>query len=289
MAARSPVRILTRIHNNPVASSSRTVLPLLRQPQPPPQQPQQQRRSFLSTALSAALSAHATTPQVLTSSARLPYHHAQVYDRIADIDSYATFLPYCKSARVTEWTTDASGGGGDGSRRWPARADLTAGWGGIEETYSSRVFCAPDIGVVEAVSGFEGWSELSADELARHGLRDRGPSSQRPSSSSSSSSMGAKNRDKGEGEKEEEEESELFKSLVTRWTVTPVEEEEAVRGADRSQHRDWTDVRLDIKFLFANPLYGAVSSAVVDKLAPVMVRAFVEQAGRVLKNPPTKP
>lgn len=101
--------------------------------------------------------------------------------------------------------------------------------------------------------------------------------------------MGAKNRDKGEGEKEEEEESELFKSLVTRWTVTPVEEEEAVRGADRSQRRDWTDVRLDIKFLFANPLYGAVSSAVVDKLAPVMVRAFVEQAGRVLKNPPTKP
>ena len=99
--------------------------------------------------------------------------------------------------------------------------------------------------------------------------------------------MGAKNRHKREGE---EEESELFKSLVTRWTVTPVEEEEeAVRGADRSQRRDWTDVRLDIKFLFANPLYGAVSSAVVDKLAPVMVRALVEQAGRVLKNPPTKP
>ena len=71
-----------------------------------------------------------------------------------------------------------------------------------------------------------------------------------------------------------EREGGVFRSLVTRWTVVP--------AADR---RNWTDVRLDIKFQFENPLYSAVSSAVADRLAPVMIDAFVAQAARVLSGP----
>ncbi|RYP12588.1 hypothetical protein DL767_011246 [Monosporascus sp. MG133] len=242
-AVRSSVRILPRasIGAHPL-SSSRSSSSLLRMRQ-------QQQRTFFSPPTSE--------PQTLTASARLPYNHAALYDRIADIDSYASFLPYCRSARVTAWSAPDEDADPErrGRRRWPTRADLTAGWGGIEATYTSRVFCAPGIGVVEAISG-DARTELSEAELRRYGLRDDGPD--------------PRGDDGG-----------VFKSLVTRWTVTPAEE--AAR-ADRFQN-EWSDVRLDIKFQFENPLYGAVSSAVADKLAPVMVNAFVEQAKRVLKEP----
>ncbi|RYP52836.1 hypothetical protein DL768_002085 [Monosporascus sp. mg162] len=239
---RSSVRIFPRasIAAHPLSSSSSSLLRMR----------QQQLRTFFSPPTSE--------PQTLTASARLPYNHAALYDRIADIDSYASFLPYCRSARVTAWSTpdaDADPERRSRRRRWPTRADLTAGWGGIEATYTSRVFCAPGIGVVEAISG-DARTELSDAELRRYGLRDDGP--------------GPRGGDGG-----------VFKSLVTRWTVTPAED--AAR-ADRFQN-EWSDVRLDIKFQFENPLYGAVSSAVADKLAPVMVNAFVEQAKRVLKEP----
>ncbi|RYP77080.1 hypothetical protein DL771_001370 [Monosporascus sp. 5C6A] len=236
-AVRSSARILPRasIGAHPLSSSSSSLLRMR----------QHQQRTFFSPPTSE--------PQTLTASARLPYNHAALYDRIADIDSYATFLPYCRSARVTAWSApDAER---SGRRRWPTRADLTAGWGGFEATYTSRVFCAPGIGVVEAISG-DARTELSEAELRRYGLRDDGPDP----------------RGDGGG---------VFKSLMTRWTVTPAED--AAR-ADRFQN-EWSDVRLDIKFQFENPLYGAVSSAVADKLAPVMVNAFVEQAKRVLKEP----
>ncbi|RYO84370.1 hypothetical protein DL766_007657 [Monosporascus sp. MC13-8B] len=239
-AVRSSVRILPRagIGAHPLSSRSSSRLRMRQQPQ---------QRTFFSPPTSE--------PQTLTASARLPYNHAALYDQIADIDSYVTFLPYCRSARVTAWSAPDADPEWRGRRRWPTRADLTAGWGGIEATYTSRVFCAPGIGVVEAISG-DARTELSEAELRRYGLRDDGPD--------------PRGDDGG-----------VFKSLVTRWTVTPAED--AAR-ADRFQN-EWSDVRLDIKFRFENPLYGAVSSAVADKLAPVMVNAFVEQAKRVLKEP----
>lgn len=151
---------------------------------------------------------------------------------------------------MTAWTSSPPDADGQ-SRRWPARADLTAGWGGFEETYTSRVFCVPSLGVVEAISG-DAATEIPAADLRRHGLSDPGPG------------VG----DGGGGG--------VFKSLVTRWTVEP-----ATR-ADGSRQHDWSDVRLSIRYQFANPLYAAVSSAVADKVAPVMIEAFVEQARRVL-------
>ncbi|KAI1377386.1 hypothetical protein F4677DRAFT_416231 [Hypoxylon crocopeplum] len=201
-----------------------------------------------------------TKPQVLTAARRLPYNQARLYDLIADIDSYVRFLPYCKVSQVTAWTAPSPNPlapeGGRQRRRWPLRADLTAGWGGFEETYTSRVYCVPSLGVVEAISG-AAESEIPVSELRKHGL--------------------AESRLEGEGSRGDGSGG-VFKSLVTRWTVVPAE---GATRADRFQH-DWSDVRLSIRYSFANPLYAAVSSTVADRVAPIMVEAFVEQARRIL-------
>ncbi|KAI1106133.1 hypothetical protein F4804DRAFT_349170 [Jackrogersella minutella] len=168
-------------------------------------------------------------PQTLTAARRLPYDHKQLYGIIADVDSYQHFLPYCQSSRVTSWVPSSSSS--SSSERWPWQADLTVGWGGIQETYTSRIVCQPARGVLEAISGGDAPVEVPG----------------------------------------------VFKSLVTRWTVRAVEE-----GDMAGAGRDWSDVQLSIKYQFANPLYTAVGSAMADKVAPAIVKAFVERAELVL-------
>ncbi|KAK8017652.1 cyclase dehydrase family protein [Apiospora rasikravindrae] len=204
-------------------------------------------------------------PQHLTARRTLPYASDRLYEIIADIDSYPRFLPYCASARVTRWTDPAplpsssspeQESTAQTQRRWPAQADLTAGWGGLQETYTSRVFCVPGR-IVEAISG-EAGPEIPAAELERLGLRDPGPNA----------GIGG-----GRGG--------VFKSLVTRWTVRPLPNTDTT-GTSKV---DWSEVDLSLRYRFSNPLYAAVSSAVADKLAPIMVEAFVKEAHRVLGNP----
>ncbi|KAI3323096.1 hypothetical protein HD806DRAFT_497909 [Xylariaceae sp. AK1471] len=245
-----PTRLLPRPH----------LLPRSRSPI------QHSKRTFLGSLLSSL-----PPPQTLTASRRLPYNHKALYDVIADIDSYSAFLPYCSSSRVTSWTAQADPEFG---RRWPTRANLTAGWGGLEQTYTSHVFCVPG-SIVEALSGEGARSGIAPDVLARHGLRDEPPSS----SSVSASDSPVGNGDGGaEG---------VFKTLVTRWTVTPVEAIPDRSGegtiSQTGIQTEWSDVHLSIRFQFANPLYGAVSSAVADKVAPIMIEAFVERAKKVLE------
>ncbi|KAI1131976.1 hypothetical protein F5Y10DRAFT_232429 [Nemania abortiva] len=223
---------------------------------------QQSKRTFLNSFLSSS----ALPPQTLTASRRLPYNHAALYSLIADINSYSAFLPYCSASRVTAWTAHADPEFG---RRWPTRADLTAGWGGIEQTYTSRVFCVPG-SIVEALSGEGARSGIAPDILARHGLQDV------PPPVPASTGLGVGSRD-GDGREDEG----VFKTLVTRWTVTPVQAQPGTAG-ERGEGAEWSDVNLNIRFQFANPLYGAVSSAVADKIAPVMIEAFVERARKVL-------
>ncbi|KAI0194020.1 cyclase/dehydrase [Xylaria flabelliformis] len=219
---------------------------------------QRQRRTFLNSLLSSS----PLPPQILTASRRLPYNHAALYAIIADIDSYSAFLPYCSTSRVTAWTAHEDPEFG---RRWPTRADLTAGWGGLEQTYTSRVFCVPG-SIVEALSGEGARSGIAPDVLARYGLRDDESSPSIPAGSGSGGEEG------------------VFKTLVTRWTVTPAGPDG--RGEDAvvrtGREGDWSDVSLNIRFQFANPIYGAVSSAVADKVAPIMIEAFVERAKKVL-------
>ncbi|KAF2972577.1 hypothetical protein GQX73_g984 [Xylaria multiplex] len=228
----------------------------------PPSPIRHQRRGFLSSILSSS----PVPPQTLTASRRLPYNHAALYSLIADIDSYSAFLPYCSSSRVTSWTAEKDPEFG---RRWPTRADLTAGWGGLEQTYTSRVFCIPG-SIVEALSGEGARSGIAPDILARHGLKDE------PYYSPSSTVRSGHNGEEG-----------VFKTLVTRWSVTPVERATLDgRGGGTvlgtSRQTEWSDVNLNIRFQFTNPLYGAVSSAVADKIAPIMIEAFVERAKKVL-------
>ncbi|KAI2473741.1 hypothetical protein F4781DRAFT_378609 [Annulohypoxylon bovei var. microspora] len=223
-------------------STPRTLAPT-RQLLPPRRQPPLPRRSFITLP--------SPPPQTLTAARRLPYAHTHLYDLVADVDSYVSFLPYCQTSRVTHWTSGPSPSDpSSASRRWPTRADLTAGWGGFQETYTSRLFCVPSLGIVEAISG-DARTEIPVSELQKHGLSDPDPG---PVIGGGAGGDGG-----------------VFKSLVTRWTVSP-----AADGAG------WSDVRLSIKYQFANPLYMAVSSAVADKVAPVMVEAFVERAKRIL-------
>ncbi|KAK6219702.1 polyketide cyclase/dehydrase and lipid transporter [Colletotrichum tabaci] len=185
---------------------------------------QQLRRHFFSL---PNLSSSAET-QTLTASRTMPYPSAQLYDVISDVDAYDTFVPYCAQSRVTQWTSpDVSG------RRWPAQADLRVGWGGFEETFTSRLHCVPGKSV-EAVSG--------ADV------------------------EGSSPGNGGEG-------GAVFRSLVTKWQLRPL------------SSGTGTEVDLVIRFQFANPLYSAVSAAVSDKVAGVMIQAFEKRVKALLGVP----
>ncbi|KAI0123110.1 cyclase/dehydrase family protein [Xylariales sp. AK1849] len=200
--------------------------------------------------------------QTLHAHRTLPYAPAPLYDIIANIDAYSAFIPYCSHSLVTYLSPPDPQTG----RRWPTQADLTAGWSGLSETYTSRVFCVPDSGIVEAISG-DARTKISEAELSRWGLRDPGPQ-----------------------EHDDGPQGSVFKSLVTRWTVRPLEAKgngQQNVSAGKQGVGDWSVVDLSIKFRFTNPLYGAVSSAVADKVAPMMIEAFMKEARKVLGKPGT--
>ncbi|KYK54323.1 cyclase/dehydrase family protein [Drechmeria coniospora] len=62
--------------------------------------------------------------------------------------------------------------------------------------------------------------------------------------------------------------SAVFRSLVTRWSVNPIS----------GQPSPLTEVHLSIMYQFVNPLYAAVSAAVSDKVAGLMIEAFEKRA-----------
>lgn len=64
----------------------------------------------------------------------------------------------------------------------------------------------------------------------------------------------------------------VFRSLVTSWTL------KSLSGTSSPR----TEVHLAIDFQFTNPLYAAVSAAVSDKVAGLMIEAFEKQARRKL-------
>ncbi|KAH0551686.1 hypothetical protein GP486_007098, partial [Trichoglossum hirsutum] len=169
----------------------------------------------------------------------LPYSAAALYDIIADIDSYAFFLPYCLGSSVSRWASH-------GGRRWPAEAELRVGWGGLDERFVSSVLCVPG-SVVEAVSG------------NTHSAADSPPGS-RPGNA-------------------------LFTHLLTRWTVWPCPYEPHLREKGALSAEERTEVKLDIEFQFANPIYSALSRAAVPKVAGMMIGAFEERVKELLDTP----
>ncbi|CAK7244950.1 MAG: Coenzyme Q-binding protein coq10, mitochondrial [Sporothrix thermara] len=232
------------------------------------------RRPFFSqvaAALNQASNGSGGPQQSITTGRTLPYAAADLFRIIADVDAYAQFLPHCASSRVTHWrepppTTANAGGGGPATTKsscWPARADLTVGWGPLSQTYSSRVYCVPGHGVVEAVSGRGGAPTLTAAERAEIGL-DAGEDD-------AGRRLGVQTAT----------DDDTFESLVTRWTVVPLSASQTASTGPPSPPR--TKVELQIQYQFRNPLYQIATAQISKEMATKMVDAFQARAAALLR------
>ncbi|KAH6612646.1 dehydrase and lipid transport-domain-containing protein [Boeremia exigua] len=180
--------------------------------------------------------------QTLRAARTLPYPSAPIYSIIADVPAYASFVPYCTRSTITRWSApDALTG-----RRWPSAGTLTSGFGGLSETFASRVYCVPGR-VVESVGG-DAVTALPADAIQHH-LVD---------------ADGGERGGEGGG---------LLTHLRNTWTV------EEVRPGE-------TRIELELEVAFANPVYAALSAGAAPKVAEAMVRAFEERVRGLLRDSP---
>ncbi|OCK98683.1 cyclase/dehydrase, partial [Cenococcum geophilum 1.58] len=189
-----------------------------------------------------------STPQLLTATRTLPYPSAAIYNIIADVPQYSSFLPYCQASTVTRWSAPDR----TTHTRWPSEARLVVGWAGITEAFRSRIYCVPGR-VVEAVGGASR-TTLAEEDVAHH-RRER--------------------EQEREQEQEEAVRTELLTHLLTRWTVRPL---------PYTPPREQTEVSLAIEFQFANPIYSALSVGAAPKVAEMMIRAFEERVKSVLEG-----
>lgn len=196
-----------------------------------------------------------TEPQHLTATRILPYPSSKLYTLIADIDSYSSFVPYCTGSKVTKWSApDANG------NKWPAEADLSVGWGGYEETFTSKNFCVPG-SIVEALSG-SAVTNLPKSQLLHYSAVDTpGPP------------------------------NDTFTNLSTRWSIRPFHyKPPPASGSPQVDNtheaaREQTEVHLVLDFEFKNPVYGALSKALAPKIAGIMIEAFEVRARALLDGP----
>lgn len=123
-----------------------------------------QRRAFLPNPFQSPLNplVSSSEPQTLTASRTLPYPSHPIYSIVSDVSSYSTFLPYCQSSSVTQWSSPDP----IFARHWPSEASLVIGWGSLTESFTSRVFCVPGR-IVESIGG-DTETELSHNEIAHH-------------------------------------------------------------------------------------------------------------------------
>ncbi|KAF7938551.1 uncharacterized protein EAE98_000889 [Botrytis deweyae] len=193
-------------------------------------------------------------PQILTEKRILPYKSSSLYSLIADVDSYSTFVPYCTSSVVTKWSAPDSTG-----NKWPAEANLTVGWAGVEETFTSKLLCVPGT-IVEALGG-DAATSIPESKVPHHA------ETYHKSASANS----------------------IFQSLNTRWSLKPFHYKPPTGQpqTDKTEHdaREQTEVNLVIEFQFANPLYTALSKAVAPQVAPKMIEAFELRARKLLDGP----
>ncbi|KAL5121814.1 Coenzyme Q-binding protein coq10, mitochondrial [Pleosporales sp. CAS-2024a] len=186
-----------------------------------------------------------SSPQTLTAHRVLPYPSAPIYSIIADVPSYASFLPYCTRSDITHWSLPDK----VYKRHWPSQGTLTSGFGGITESFVSRVYCVPGK-YVESVGG-DTETSLAPDEIAHH-LEAEGGDATRAVAG-------------GDGG--------LLRHLRSRWMV-------------EDMGRDKTGVSLALEFAFANPFYAALSGGVADKVVDVMIRAFEQRVVKLLTENP---
>jgi len=186
-----------------------------------------------------------TESQSLEATRILPYRSASLYSLVADVDSYSAFLPYCLDSKVTAWSSPDTNG-----KRWPSEANLKVGWGGYEETFTSKLFCVPGI-VVEALSG-SAITSLPKSELTHYASTVNSPAHS----------------------------NHIFRFLSTRWTIKPLNSSPIRSESDEARYL--TEVHLSLDFQFANPIYAALSKAVAPRIAGIMIEAFEIRARDLL-------
>lgn len=199
--------------------------------------PYSQRRTFFPNPFAAE-----EPPQILSARRTLNFPSAPIYSIIADVPSYSSFLPYLERSDITDWSAPDK----TYNRRWPSEGKLTSGFGGITETFRSKVYCVPGR-IVESVGG-DTVTKLPEEQIQHH-LQDGGNKYQ---------STG----DNG-----------LLKHLRSTWTIEDL-------------GRDKTGVSLEIEFAFANPFYAALSGGAAPKVAEAMIRAFEQRVVALLKEDP---
>ncbi|ESZ93664.1 hypothetical protein SBOR_5969 [Sclerotinia borealis F-4128] len=211
-------------------------------------------RSFGPSSQRTFMNLPGTEPQTLTEKRILPYSSASLYSLIADVDNYSTFVPYCSSSRVTKWSAPDSNG-----KKWPAEANLTVGWAGVEETFTSKLLCVPG-SIVEALGG-DAVTSIPESKLPHHSATFHSPAAANG----------------------------IFQSLNTRWTLNPFHYQpptgQPQTDKTELEAREQTEVLLSIEFQFANPLYTALSKAVAPQVAPKMIEAFELRARKLLDGP----
>ncbi|KAI9818025.1 MAG: hypothetical protein M1827_000649 [Pycnora praestabilis] len=229
---------------------------------------QHQKRKFVSS------SSFNPEPQTLTASRSISQPADALYAVIADVESYSSFLPFCSSSKITEWSSKHNESG----KPWPQEATLEVGYGGYSEKFTSKIFCVPG-SVLEAVAGTARTS-IQKQELEHH-------------NKSSMSEAAAGNH--------------MFTSLMCRWNLNkfpykpppPAQSGGASNsggegiegshgdpksGLTTAPAKEQTDVNLVIEYQFASPVYAALSKAVAPKIAGMMIEAFEKRAEEVLSG-----
>lgn len=205
-----------------------------------------------------------TPIQTLSASSILPYHAAPIYNLIADIASYPSFLPYCTSSTITSTSSPDP----THHKTWPRTAELRVGWGSYNELFRSSVYCHP-YHILEAVAG-DAKPTIPRDKLPHY------YDSPAQNTNTSNPSGGQENNP-------------IFTSLLTRWTLyefpfkpAPPDGRSAQEGSASKPSESRTEVALTIEVRFASAVYSALSQAAAPKVAGMMVEAFERRAREVL-------
>ncbi|KAH9055309.1 dehydrase and lipid transport-domain-containing protein [Lactarius vividus] len=187
-------------------------------------------------------------PQTYHEHKVLPYTRRQLYAVVADVGSYASFLPFCTRSRVlgpptpldhntTHTSPDAKSGA------MQMEAELTVAFLAFTEHYTSRVTCVPYESVrAVAVSSTPLFKMLETTWRFQ------------PAASTSRAR------------------TDLDGAALT----SPLRPARA--GANDTGS---TLLSLDLAFEFANPLHAAVSGAFFGKVSALMVKAFEERCVKV--------
>ena len=189
----------------------------------------------------------APTPRSLTLTRTIPYEVRPVYDVIADISSYSTFIPYCTTSMITARTKPDVDG-----RTWPTESRLAVTWRGLREEWVSQVQCIPNT-LIEAKSG-----NLVKDPStqARNGLFSvvrslRASWTLQPMKSQGSGrTLGFENQN----------------------------DDDSLIG---------TTVKLEIEYAFANVMYETMGATFVPEVAGRIMKAFEKRVHELLARPPS--